>query len=223
MGHPGRQRAPGNRANQCPRRSASTRLAHAAGTPDRDAGRGRPDQQRDRPTAFPVTSDRRSPPVPDLPQTRHNHPGSAARRARIPAPRAPQRESQLAGTSKNRLSGPGDPRDDTAAAADHRRRSRRTPPGSCVLNRILRAAGPQHAWRVRNKTGSPRRFPTTSILAWVDRDPARRAGYLGAAFKTLADQGAQLRSRMIRARPPPRPTRLPSTRFRQGGPCPQNV
>ena len=85
----------------------ASRLAHAAGTPDRDAGRRRPDQQGDRPTAFHVTSHRRSPPVPDLSQTRHYHPGSAARRARLPAPRAPRRESQLTVTSKNHPAGPG--------------------------------------------------------------------------------------------------------------------
>ena len=108
MGQPGRRRAPGNRAHQSPRRSAGTRLAHAAGTPDRDASRGRPDQQGDRPAAIHVASDGRSPPIPDLPQTRHHHPGSATRRAPIPATPAPQPESQLTVTSKNRPAGPAD-------------------------------------------------------------------------------------------------------------------
>jgi len=107
VGRPGGRRAQGNRANPTPRRSASIRLAHAAGTPDRAAGRRRPDQQGDRPAAFHVTPDGRSPPVPDLSQTWHNHPGSAARRARLPALRAPRRESQLTVTSKNHPAGPG--------------------------------------------------------------------------------------------------------------------
>ena len=100
VGRPGGRRAQGNRANPTPRRSASIRLAHAAGTPDRAAGRRRPDQQGDRPAASHVTPDGRSPPVPDLSQTWHNHPGSAARRARLPALRAPRRESRLTVTSK---------------------------------------------------------------------------------------------------------------------------
>ena len=64
-------------------------------------------QQGDRPTAFHVTSDGRSPPVPDLSQTWHNHPGRAARRARLPALRASRRGSQLIVTSKNHRQAPG--------------------------------------------------------------------------------------------------------------------
>ncbi len=102
VGHTGRQRVAGDRARPPARR----RFAHATGAGDR---RRRPEQQANRAAAVPVTPNRRSASVPDLLLTRRHIPGRVARRARLPAPRAPRRGPQPALTSENRPACPQEP------------------------------------------------------------------------------------------------------------------